>query len=140
MGHAPNRHWETFTMFSAINMDGRIPTRVFEEATDRWAMETFVQWHLVLERKKDDLVVRNNLGAHKSPSVFSHIQSAGAHAWFLPPYSPDWGPIEPIGSNVRSLLTATAARTRQKLGSAIGKSLNALKRTDIQDSINHSGY
>jgi transposase len=127
-------------MLSAINLNGTIPTMVFEGGTDTAAMETFMTWQLQPLLRPGDIVVMDNLAAHKSPSVLTHIQSAGAEAWFLPPYSPDWNPIEQIWSKVKSILKRIAPRSVKQLMSAIGTALTAITTDDILNSIINCGY
>mgnify|MGYP000542499513 CR=1 FL=1 len=136
----PGGHWKTWTMLSAINADGRMPTMVFEGGTDVAAMQAFVDHLLLPELQPDDIVVMDNLAAHKSQSVIQRIESVGAKAWFLPTYSPDLNPIEQIWSKVKSLLKTFAARTDKKLMTAIRKAIQAVTRDDILNSIIHAGY
>ncbi|MEZ6122699.1 MAG: transposase [Planctomycetaceae bacterium] len=95
----PGGHWKTWTMLSAINADGRMPTMVFEGGTDVPAMQAFVEHLLLPELKPGDVVVMDNLAAHKSRSVIQRIESVGANAWFLPTYSPDLAPHRTLQSN-----------------------------------------
>ena len=136
----PGGHWQTWTMLSAINLKGTIPTMVFEGATDVAAMETFVTWQLQPLLRPGDIVVMDNLAAHKSSRVLTPIESAGAEVWFLPTYSPDWNPIEQIWSKVKSILKRIAPRSVKQLMSAIGKALRAITTDDILNSIIHCGY
>ena len=136
----PGGRWKTWTMLSAINADGRMPTMVFEGGTDVVAMMAFVDHILLPELKSGDIVVMDNLSAHKSPSVTQRIESVGAKAWFLPTYSPDLNPIEQIWAKVKSLLKQFAARTDKQLMTAIGKAIQAVTQDDIFNSIAHAGY
>ena len=136
----PGGHWKTWTMLSAINANGQMPTMVFEGGTDVAAMQAFVDWQLCPLLRPNDIVVMDNLAAHKSPSVTGAIESAGAKAWFLPTYSPDLNPIEQIWSKVKSLLKRIAARTDKQLMSAIKKAIEHVTQADILNSILHAGY
>lgn len=126
-------------MLSAINADGRIPTMVFEGGTDEPAMQAFVEHLLLPELKAGDIVVMDNLAAHKSRSVVQRIESVGAKAWFLPTYSPDLNPIENIWAKVKNLLKQFAARTDRQLMAAIRKAIQAVTPADILNSIIHAG-
>lgn len=136
----PGGHWKTWTMLSAINANGSVPTMVYEGGTDILAMETFVTWQLVPQLRAGDIVVMDNLGAHKSQTVKDHIESVGAKAWYLPTYSPDWNPIEHIWSKVKSVLKRIAPRSDKQLLSAIGKAISQITIQDIRNSITHCGY
>jgi transposase len=136
----PGGHWKTWTMLSAVNLNGTVPTMVFEGGTDVAAMETFVAWLLIPELRSGDIVVMDNLAAHKSLKVKTLIESVGAEAWFLPTYSPDWNPIEHIWSKVKSTLKRIAPRSDKQLLSAIGSSIDAITKHDILNSIIHCGY
>ena len=136
----PGGHWKTWTMLSAINADGRMPTLVFEGGTDVAAMQAFVDHLLVPELQPGDIVVMDNLAAHKSPTVIQRIESAKAKAWFLPTYSPDLNPIEQIWAKVKALLKQFAARTDPQLMTAIRKAIQAVTKEDILNSIIHADY
>lgn len=136
----PGGHWKTWTMLSAINADGRMPSLVFEGGTDVPAMKAFMEHLLLPELQPDDIVVMDNLAAHKSQGVVQLIESAGAKAWFLPAYSPDLNPIEQIWAKVKSLLKTFAARTDKQLMTAIRKAIEAVTKDDILNSIVHAGY
>lgn len=140
MADVPGGHWKTWTMLSAINADGRMPTMVFEGGTDVAAMKAFVDHLLLPELRPDDIVVMDNLAAHKSQSVIHRIESAGAKAWFLPTYSPDLNPIEQVWAKVKALLKQFAARTDKRLMTAIRKAIQAVTKKDILNSIIHAGY
>ena len=127
-------------MLSAINANGRMPTMVFEGGTDVVAMQAFVDRILLPELKPDDIVVMDNLAAHKSPSVIQRIKSVGAKVWFLPTYSPDLNPIEQIWAKVKNLLKQFAARTEKQLMTSIKKAIQAVTQQDIINSIVHAGY
>jgi len=136
----PGGRWKTWTMLSAINVNGVVPTMVYEGGTDIVAMETFVRWQLLPELSSGDIVVMDNLGAHKSRCVLDHLESVGAKAWFLPTYSPDWNPIEHIWSKVKAILKRIAPRSDNQLMSAIGTAINAISKADIINSALHCGY
>ena len=127
-------------MLSAINADGRIPTMVYEGGTDVSAMETFVDWQLRPVLRPGDIVVMDNLAAHKSTSVVNIIETAGAKAWFLPTYSPDMNPIEQIWSKVKNTLKRIAPRSDSQLLTAIAKALKDVTKSDIINCMRHAGY
>jgi transposase len=127
-------------MLSAINIDGRMPTMVFDGTADIAAMLSYLDWLLLPELEPGDVVVMDNLGCHKSSVVVELIRSVGADVRFLPPYSPDWNPIEHIWSKIKSYLAATAAPTGKRLINAIGRALKTISSGDIANCIRHCGY
>ena len=126
----PLERWRMTTMISAIRLGGVIAPFVFEGPMDALAFETYVEKVLVPTLRRGDVVVMDNLRSHKMPVVVSLIQATGAEVMYLPPYSPDLNPIEPMWSKVKALLRKAAARTRNALWSAIGHALQAVTMTD----------
>ena len=96
-------------------------------------MQTFAETELRRILRPGDIVVMDNLNAHKDPGVIATIESAGASVWHLPPYSPDFNPIEQVGSKVKSILRSLKARTAEALLDAIGVALRAVTATDAQN-------
>lgn len=139
-GHVPNRHWKSFTMLSAINIDGRMPTMVFDGTADITAMLSYLDWLLLPELRRGDILVMDNLGCHKSKAVVDSIRSAGVEVRFLPPYSPDWNPIEHVWSKIKAYLAATAAPTGKRVVNAIGRAIKQVSQCEIENCIRHCGY
>lgn len=90
----------------------------------------YIDWLLVPHLKPGDTVVMDNLSSHKSTSVAESIESTGAKILFLPPYSPDFNPIEKMWAKVKALLRAAEARSKRRLINAIGKALKAITQQD----------
>ena len=103
-------------------------------------MLSYLDWLLIPELRRGDLVVMDNLGCHKSAAVVELIRSVGADVRFLPPYSPDWNPIEHIWSKIKNYLATAAAPTGKRLVSAIGRALKTISQLDIANCIRHCGY
>ena len=100
----------------------------------------YVEQVLVPSLSPGDIVVMDNLPAHKSSAVREAIQDAGAQLRFLPPYSPDFNPIEMAFSKLKSFLKKTAARTRDDLWEAIAKGIDLFSPTECRNYFSAAGY
>jgi transposase len=136
----PHGHWKTTTMLSSLRLDGTTAAMTLDGAVDRVVFETYVEQVLLPTLKPKDIFVLDNLPAHKSPKVEQLIESIGAEVWFLPPYSPDYSPIEPMWSKVKGMLRSMKARTQRSLQLAIKKALNSVTSADAQGWFTHCGY
>ena len=112
----------------------------FDGATDTETFVIFVREFLLPHLRPGQLVVMDNLPAHKSPRVDELIESAGASVLRLPPYSPDYNPIEMAISKVKSILRAAGARTVDSLLDAIGRAMSSVTARDAANYIRESGY
>ncbi len=90
--------------------------------------------------KEGQVVVMDNLQVHKSKKVRKLIESVGASVLFLPPYSPDFSPIEEAFSKIKAILRRIEARTQETLVEAIGQGLDAVSRRDALGWFSHCGY
>jgi transposase len=136
----PEARWRSTTLVSAIRHDGVAAALVFEGATDEAAFLTFVREQLVPCLRPRDLVVLDNLAPHKVKGVARAIRAAGAGVWYLPPYSPDYNPIEKVWAKVKALLRRAEARTTEALWDAIGAALRAVTPEDCKNCFAHCGY
>ena len=112
-------------------MDGEIFGEIFG---------VYVEQVLVPTLRHGDVVVMDNLSAHKRPQIKRMIEAAGATVLYLPPYSPDFNPIEMIWSKVKRLLRTIAARTVDTLHDAFGRAFAAVTPADILGCFRHCGY
>lgn len=126
----PLDHWQTTTIVSGIRLTGVSAPFVFEGPMDALAFHTYVAKVLVPTLRKGNIVVMDNLSSHKMAAIVSMIEAAGAEVLYLPPYSPDLNPIEPMWSKVKTLLRTAAARTTRALWNAIGEALAAVTTID----------
>jgi transposase len=136
----PYGHWKTCTMLAAVRLDGPLAAVTIDAAVDA---ESFIVWTrqvLAPCLRPGDVVVMDNLPAHKSPDVAQAIQSSGATLLYLPPYSPDFNPIENMWSKIKTALRAAAARTFPALGTAIDDALASITPKDCQGFFSHCGY
>lgn len=104
------------------------------------AFQAYVDQVLVPELREGDIVVMDNLGSHKGASVRAAIEAAGAQLLYLPPYSPDFNPIENAFSKLKALLRTAAQRTVEGLWSAIGRCLNRFTPSECANYFQAAGY
>jgi len=136
----PHDAWQTTTLISAIRHQGVAASLVFPGATDAAAFQTYVEQVLVPVLRPGDIVVLDNLQAHKGKAVARAIRKVGAGVWYLPPYSPDFNPIEKIWAKVKAWLRKAEARTTEALWDAMAQALQAVTAQDCQNSFAHCGY
>jgi transposase len=136
----PHRRWSTTTMISALRVDGCTADMVIESATDSVVFLSYVRQVLAPWLREHDIVVMDNLGAHKRPAIVAEIEATGAKVWFLPPYSPDLNPIEKMWSKVKAYLRKVKARDREQLWDAIGAALKTVTPSDAQGWFRSCGY
>ena len=127
-------------MISALRLDGSTADMVLEGATDGDAFLVYVSQVLAPTLKRGDIVVMDNLQAHKVSSVIQTIQATGAELRFLPPYSPDFNPIEKMWSKIKAYLRKVKARTKEELWHAIGEALKTVTASDALGWFESCGY
>jgi transposase len=138
--HVPAGKYHSTTMMGALRRDGTVAAMVYEGGTDVPAMETFAESELRRILRPGDILILDNLSAHKDPGVIAAIERCGASVWHLPPYSPDFNPIEKMWSKVKGILRSLEARTSEALLDAIGVALRAVTGTDAEGWFAHCGY
>jgi transposase len=125
-----------------MTSEGMGPCLAVEGATTRIVFEAYIEKVLVpsLRRGQVVVVVIDNLSAHKGERVRALIESAGCELLYLPPYSPDFSPIEEAFSKVKGLLRKAGTRSREALVEAMGEALDAVTAQDARGSFAHCGY
>src|SRR5687767_7169471 len=113
---------------------------VVEGSTNRTVFETYLQDVLLPTLKKGQVVVMDNLSAHKGERVRDLIEGEGCQLIYLPPYSPDFNPIEQAFSKLKSYLRGACARTQQTLMEIIGEALSTISASDAEGYFEHCGY
>ena len=113
---------------------------VLDGATDTLAFEVYVEHFLVPTLRRGQVVVLDNLSAHKATRVRELISGAGCELWYLPSYSPDLSPIEEAFSKLKTLLRRAAARTKEALLDAIGSALSEITSSDARGYFTHCGF
>ena len=136
----PWGHWQTTTFVAGLRTSGLVAPWVIGGAMDGAAFRTYVEQVLVPELRKDDVVVMDNLPAHKVAGVREVIRAAGASILYLPPYSPDLNPIEQVFAKIKALLRKAAARTKAALWDTIAASLQAFGPDECRSYLINSGY
>ena len=137
---APNGRWETVTVLSSIRLDGATECIVFEGAMDRKMFDEYVRNILVPSLRPGDIVIMDNLSAHKSQDAYDAIKEMHAECLFLPAYSPDLNPIEKMWSKVKQVLRGIKARTHEDLFAGGGKALDHVSANDAQGWFKSCGY
>jgi transposase len=131
--------WESVTVIAAMGPDGVRAPVVFEGAVNAATFLTYVEQVLVPALRRGDVVIFDNLSSHLSPEVFRAIERAGASVLPLPPYSPDFNPIEEMFSKVKEFLRRVGARAKEHLYEAIGDGLQEVTPRDILGWFRHAG-
>ena len=109
--HTPCSHWQTHTVVAALRLDGLAAPAVFDGPIDNPTFLAYVEQVLVPTLRPGDVVVLDNLAVHKQPEVRAAIEAVGAQLRFLPPYSPDFNPIEQAFAKLKAFLRAARPRT-----------------------------
>lgn len=136
----PGGHWRTTTMISAIRTAGVATAMVTEGTTDATVFRGFVEHFLVPVLRRGDIVVMDNLSSHKVSGVREAIEHQGAELWYLPPYSPDFNPIEQAWSKVKSVLRSITPKTARQLYRAVGTALRRITGRECQNYFANCGY
>lgn len=136
----PHGHWRTTTFVAGLRLTGLDAPMLLDRPMNGAAFLAYVRRVLVPTLRPGDVVVMDNLGCHKSTMVRAAIEAAGAELCFLPPYSPDFNPIEFAFAKLKTLLRAAAARTRDALWAAVGPLLDTVTPQECKNLFTASGY
>ena len=140
-GEVPRNRGKNTTLIASMTLEGGMgEAMAVEGATDAKVFEAYVEGFLAPSLWAGQIVLLDNLGAHKTTKVRELIEARGAEVWFLPAYSPDLNPIEEAFSKVKALLKKAAARTREALIEAMARALAAVTPEDTRGWFAHSGY
>ena len=139
-GDAPKNWGESISLAAGIRLQGLIAPLVLRGSMTGDAFEAYVEQFVLPSLHPGDVVLWDNLGAHKRTGVRELVESVGATVIFLPPYSPDLNPIELAWSKVKTLLRGHAARSWDQLLDAVVAALSAISTTDIANWFRHCGY
>jgi transposase len=138
--HVPGSHWHTVTMLGSIRLDGVTSCLVIEGATDSDVFREYVRQVLGPTLRPGDIVICDNLAAHRDVETQKLIEARGAQLRFLPAYSPDLNPIEMMWSKVKAHLRQAKARNDPELLTAIAEALQTVSAVDAQGFFRHAGY
>lgn len=136
----PQNYGENVTMLAAIGLGGVSAPMTLNGAVDGDAFLIYVREVLCPTLRAGDIVVMDNLGAHRVAGVQEAIEAKGARAEYLPPYSPDYNPIEKCWSKVKTYLRKAKARTREALEAALKEALLQITEADARAWFIHCGY
>lgn len=136
----PRNRGKNTTLLASMTPEGMGPCLAVEGATTKAVFEAYVERVLAPSLWPGQVVVMDNLGAHRGERVRELIEEQGCSLLYLPPYSPDFSPIEEAFSKVKALLRKTKARTRVALVEAIGQALDAVSTKDARGWFGHCGY
>ena len=139
-GSVPRNRGKNTTLLASMSSSGMGGVMAVEGATTKVLIEAYVEGVLAPTLWAGQVVVLDNLGAHKGERVRELIESRGCSLLFVPPYSPDFSPIEEAFSKVKALLKKTAARSREALIEAIGRALGEVTARDAAGWFAHCGY
>ena len=136
---APSGRWETTTMIAALRLEGPAVPMVIEGATDAAVFRAYVRHMLVPVLRPGQIVVLDNLSSHKGDDIRRMIEAAGCERWLLPPYSPDFNPIEKMWSKVKFLRSAKARCTEEQ-DKAVDQAPATVTPTDATNWFESCGY
>ncbi len=136
----PHGHWKTSTFLAALRHDRITAPCVFDGAIDGERFLAYVEQALAPTLGPGDIVIMDNLGAHKVAGVREAIEARGATVLHLPPYSPDLNPIEQVFAKLKALLRTAAKRTIETLWHAIGQALDAFTPAECSNYLANAGY
>lgn len=139
-GSAPVGHWLTVTMLSAVRMDGPLAPLLIDGPVDGEVFSAWVEQSLLRELRPGDVVIMDNLSTHRIASVSRLLGEAGHPFFYLPPYSPDFNPIENMWSKVKSILRKLEARTYGELLEAMKTAILSVTKDDCIGFFKHCGY
>lgn len=140
IGKAPWGHWKTTTFVAGLRCNQISAPCVLDGAMNGEAFLTYVEKVLVPSLAEGDIVVMDNLSAHRVDGVRNLIEAANARLIYLPPYSPDFNPIEMAFAKLKALLRKAAQRTRDALWDKIGEVLHAFTSQECANYFRHAGY
>jgi transposase len=140
VGTVPQHYGANVTLLAALGSHGVEAVMTLDGATDAEVFRAYVTQVLRPTLRPGDIVLMDNLRAHKATGIREAIEQAGAQVVYLPPYSPDLSPIEPCWSKLKTALRAAQARTREALEHAIAQALATITVADAHSWFAHCGY
>ena len=138
--HTPCGHWETHTIVAALRPHGLTAPAVFDGPIDNDSFRAYVEQVLVPTLRRGDVVVLDNLAVHKQPEVRAAIEAVGAQIRFLPPYSPDFNPIEMAFAKLKAFLRAARPRTFDHVIALTAAALALFTPAECRNYVRHCGY
>jgi transposase len=140
VGRVPHGHWKTLTFVAGLRAGAITAPFVIDQPMDGAVFQAYLRECLVPTLSAGDIVVMDNLPAHKLIAVRQIIEAAGAMLLYLPPYSPDLNPIEQVFAKLKALLRKAAKRSFEALWREVGKLLDAFTEQECRNYLRNSGY
>lgn len=140
MAAVPQGHWKTTTFTAGLRVGGLAAPMLLDGPMDGVAFLAYVRQVLVPELRPGDTAVMDNLPAHKVAGVRDAIEAAGAKLLYLPPYSPDFNPIEMLFAKLKAILRSKAARTVDHLWQAVAEALSSFTPSECRNYFKAAGY
>jgi transposase len=136
----PQNYGENVTMLAALSVTGVCAPMTVNGAVDGEVFLTYIREVLAPTLREGDIVVMDNLGAHRGAGIKEAVEAKGARVEYLPPYSPDYNPIEKCWSKIKTALRKAKARTREALEAALKQALLTISEADARAWFTHCGY
>jgi transposase len=136
----PWGHWKITTFVAGLRASGLIAPMVLDGPMNGEVFRAYVEQVLVPELQAGDVVVLDNLAAHKVAGIKEAVRAADASLLYLPPYSPDLNPIEQVFAKLKALLRKAATRTKEALWTTIGELLDSFPAEECQNYLSNCGY
>lgn len=140
IGKVPYGHWRTTTFVAALRHDRIDAPCVLDRAMNGVIFRAYIEQFLVPTLSPGDIVIMDNLPAHKVAGIRKAIEAAGANLLYLPPYSPDLNPIEMAFAKLKAILRKAAERNVNALWDRIGTALDEFTPTECANFFRHAGY
>ena len=137
---APRNYGSHTSIIGALSLRGLVATMTVEGAVDTLCFDAYLEQVLAPQLRRGDVVVLDNLGAHRASRIEEVAESRGARVLWLPPYSPDYSPIEQCWSKIKSYLRGAKARTADALDKALAQAIELVTKADICGWFSHCGY
>lgn len=128
------------TMLGALALDGFRGFMTVDAGTGNDVFRAFVEYELVPNLRAGDTVVMDNLSAHRDTVAVQLIRQAGAEVLFLPPYSPEFNPIEKAWAKLKEVLRRASTLTRDTFDKAVARAMDTITFDDVLGWIRHAGY
>jgi transposase len=138
--HTPCSHWQTHTVIATLRCDGVSAPAVFDGPIDNPSFLAYVEQVLVPTLRAGDVVVLDNLAVHKQAAVRAAVEGVGAQLRFLPPYSPDFNPIELAFAKLKAFLRAARPRSFDHVNALIATALGLFTPVECRNYARHCGY
>ena len=140
MEATPGQAGPHYTRLATLGWQGLNAPALLPGALDARAFEVYIAQGLLPTLERGDIVLMDNLSSHKTPRIRQLIESVGARLEFLPPYSPDWNPIELCWSKIKTALRTAKAHTSEALVEALAIAFDSVAKSDIEAWFAHCGY